>query len=81
MPRVVANPLNNTLLIQASPQEYESILRLLKDLDVPPRQVLIEAKIYSVDISHAFSSDVSAALQLVSGSKTPHTFLGDFGKG
>ncbi|MBZ5609676.1 MAG: hypothetical protein LAP38_15555 [Acidobacteriia bacterium] len=80
VPRVVANPLNNTLLIQASPQEYENILKLMKDLDVPPRQVLIEAKIYSVDLTHAFSSDVKAALQLVSG-KTPHTFLGDFGGG
>ncbi len=80
VPRVIANPLNNTLLIQASPQEYESILRLLKDLDVPPRQVLIEAKIYSVDLTHAFSSDVQAKLQQVTG-KTAHTFLGDFGSG
>jgi general secretion pathway protein D len=78
MPRVIPNPFNNTLLIQATPQEYENILGLLKDLDVPPRQVLIEAKIYSVDITHGFSSDVKAKLQLVSGN-TPHTFLGDFG--
>ncbi|HYL76940.1 MAG TPA: type II secretion system secretin GspD [Bryobacteraceae bacterium] len=81
VPRVVANPFNNTLLIQATPQEYDSILSLLKDLDVPPRQVLIEAKIYSVDLSHAFSSDVQAKLQQVSGSGTPHTFLGSFGNG
>ncbi len=75
IPRVIANPLNNTLLIQASPQEYESILKLLKDLDVPPRQVLIEAKIYSIDLTHSFSSSVSATLQQITG-KTPHTFLG-----
>ncbi len=56
-------------------QEYESILTLLKDLDVPPRQVLIEAKIYSVDLTHAFSSSVSATLQQITG-HTPHTFLG-----
>ncbi|HEY6393737.1 MAG TPA: secretin N-terminal domain-containing protein, partial [Bryobacteraceae bacterium] len=62
-PRVVANPFNNTLLIQASPQDYENILTLLKDLDVPPRQVLIEAKIYSIDLKHAFSTDVQAKLQ------------------
>jgi general secretion pathway protein D len=66
------------LLIQATPQEYENILGLLKDLDIPPRQVLIEAKIYSVDLTHGFSSDVKAKLQLISGN-TPHTFLGDFG--
>jgi general secretion pathway protein D len=81
-PRVVANPLNNTLLIQATPQDYENILKLLRDLDVPPRQVLIEAKIYSIDLTHGFSSDVQAKLQLVAGnSSVPHTFLGDFGAG
>ncbi len=76
-PRVVANPFNNTLLIMASPQDYENIRSLLRDLDVPPRQVLIEAKIYSIDISHSFSSDVQAALQKISGS-TAHTILGNF---
>ena len=80
VPRVVANPFNNTLLIQATPQEYENILTLLKDLDIPPRQVLIEAKIYSVDLTHAFSSDVAAMLQNISGS-TSHSFLANFGAG
>jgi general secretion pathway protein D len=62
-PRVIANPMNNTLLIQATAQEYDSIEQLVKELDVPPRQVLIEAKIYSVDLSYGFSSDVTASLQ------------------
>jgi len=66
-PRVIANPTNNTLLIQATAQEYESIEQLIRELDVPPRQVLIEAKIYSIDLSHSFSSDVSEALQTLSG--------------
>ncbi len=57
--------MNNTLLIQATAQEYESIQQLVKELDVPPRQVLIEAKIYSIDLTHAFSSDVTAALQAI----------------
>lgn len=66
-PRVIANPINNTLLIQATPQEYEGLEQLISQLDVPPRQVLIEAKIYSVDLSHSFSSSVTAALQALSG--------------
>jgi general secretion pathway protein D len=66
-PRVVANPINNTLLIQATAQEYEGIQDLIRELDIPPRQVLIEAKIYSIDLTHAFSSDVTAALQTLSG--------------
>jgi general secretion pathway protein D len=63
LPRIIPNPLDNTLLIQATPQQYEGILKLLKQLDVPPRQVLIEAKIYEVDLNDQFSSGVSAYLE------------------
>ena len=63
IPRVVPNPLDNSLLIQGTPQEYEGILKLLKELDVPPRQVLIDAKIYEVTLTGAFSSGVTAYLQ------------------
>jgi general secretion pathway protein D len=83
-PRVIANPMNNTLLIQATAQEYEGIQQLVKELDVPPRQVLIEAKIYSIDLTHAFSSDVTAALQSLNGSTsipTVGTLLGGFANG
>jgi general secretion pathway protein D len=69
-PRVVPNPLDNSLLIQATPQEYEKILNLLKELDVPPRQVLIEAKIYEVSLTGAFAGGVSAFLQKRGGSGT-----------
>ncbi len=63
IPRVIPNPLDNTLLIQATPQDYQDILKLLHDLDVSPRQVLVEAKIYEVDLSGAFASGVQAYLQ------------------
>jgi general secretion pathway protein D len=63
MPRVVPNPMDNSLLMQATLQDYEKILKVLKELDVPPRQVLIEAKIYEVTLTGAFASGVSAYLQ------------------
>ncbi|HYZ86935.1 MAG TPA: type II secretion system secretin GspD [Bryobacteraceae bacterium] len=63
IPRIVPNPLDNSLLIQGTPQEYAGILKLLRELDVPPRQVLIEAKIYEVDLSHGFQSGVAATLR------------------
>ena len=63
MPRIIPNPMDNTLLIQATPQEYQQIMKLLKDLDIAPRQVLIDAKIYEVSLTGAFASGVSAALQ------------------
>jgi general secretion pathway protein D len=67
-PRIVPNPFDNTLLIQATPQEWEQISKLLAQLDVPPRQVLIEAKIYEVDLSGQFAAGVSAYLQQKGGS-------------
>jgi general secretion pathway protein D len=63
VPHVIPNPFDNTLLIQATPQEYEQILGLLRQLDVPPRQVLIDAKIYEVDLNGAFAAGVSAFLE------------------
>jgi general secretion pathway protein D len=65
IPHIIPNPLNNTLLIQATPSEWEQISRLLTQLDVPPRQVLIEAKIYSVDLSGSLAGGVDAFLQKV----------------
>jgi general secretion pathway protein D len=63
IPHVIPNPFDNTLLIQATPQEYDQITGLLQQLDVPPRQVLIEAKIYEVDLTGAFAAGVNAFLQ------------------
>lgn len=67
-PRVVPNPLDNTILIQGTPQEYKQIRKLLDQLDIPPRQVLIEAKIYEVSLTGAFRAGVSAFLQRLGGS-------------
>jgi general secretion pathway protein D len=63
IPHVIPNPFDNTLLIQATPQEYEQILNLLRQLDVAPRQVLIDAKIYEVELTGAFAFGVSAFLE------------------
>jgi general secretion pathway protein D len=62
-PRVVPNPLDNTLLILATPEEYEGILKILRELDLPPRQVLIEAKIYEVSLTGAFAFGVDYYLR------------------
>jgi general secretion pathway protein D len=66
-PRIVSNPLDNSLLIQADAQQYQGILKLLKELDVMPRQILLEAKIYSVVMSGSFAMGVNYYFQQVSG--------------
>ena len=48
--RVVADELNNSVLIWATKSEYERIEGTLKRLDIPPTQVLIEATIVEVTL-------------------------------
>jgi general secretion pathway protein D len=73
-PRIIANPLDNKLIIQADAQQYQNILKILKELDVPPRQILLEAKIYSVTLSDSFTSNITA--QLAQLGSTPGQLLG-----
>lgn len=62
-PRVVPNMSDNSLLILATPEDYESVLRLLRELDIPPRQVLIEARIFEVQLTGALSWGIDWFLQ------------------
>lgn len=48
--RVMADRINNTLLIHAPPAEYERIATTLKRLDIQRAQVLIEASIIEVKL-------------------------------
>jgi general secretion pathway protein D len=69
IPHVIPNTLDNTLLIQATPQEYDQIVSLLEQIDVPPRQILIEAKIYEVTLTGAFAMGVQAYLNRLGDSR------------
>ncbi len=62
-PRIVPNNSDNTIIIQGTPQHWEQIKSLLEKMDIAPRQVQIDAKIYEVDLSGAFSMGVEAFLQ------------------
>lgn len=50
MARIVADQVNNTLLIYATSSEYRKISSALKSLDVMPSQILIEASIIEVSL-------------------------------
>jgi general secretion pathway protein D len=77
-PRIIPNPLDNKLIIQANQEQYQNILKILTELDVPPRQILLEAKIYSVTLSDSFTSNVTATLAKNGGGLGPHQLLGSF---
>jgi general secretion pathway protein D len=60
---IVADEVNNALIIRASPQDYEVIKETIQELDIVPRQVLIDAKIYEVSLTGELSMGVSYFLQ------------------
>ncbi|MBI4443562.1 MAG: type II secretion system secretin GspD [Acidobacteria bacterium] len=76
--RIVPDPINNQLVIQATLQEYEQMRETLQELDIVPRQVMIEAKVYEVDLGGALSMGVRAFLQQRSGEERRP--LGSFGR-
>jgi general secretion pathway protein D len=51
--RVTADPTNNALIISATPQEYAPIRAALRQLDVTPLQVLIEATVAEVSLTNS----------------------------
>jgi general secretion pathway protein D len=75
--RIVPDYINNLIVVQSTPQEWEIIRRTLEQLDFAPRQVLIEAQIYEVSLTGALSSGVSAFLRERSES-SQRKFLGGF---
>jgi general secretion pathway protein D len=49
--RIIPNPVNNALIIYATPAEYSVIEGMLAKVDIIPLQVLIEATIAEVDLN------------------------------
>jgi general secretion pathway protein D len=55
---IIADQDNNALLVMASPQDYRGIESVIRQLDVPPRQVLIDATIVEVTLSNSLDYGV-----------------------
>jgi general secretion pathway protein D len=47
---IVADATNNSLMVRSSPRDYKKILDALKELDIPPLQVLVEATIVEINL-------------------------------
>jgi len=61
--KIIVNEFNNSLIIQATEADYQFLLQTIKQLDTLPRQVLIEAKLYSVELQDDLSFGVAAFLE------------------
>ncbi len=55
--------MNNLIVVQSTKQEYEVIHKTLQELDFPPRQVLIDAQVYEVNLKNGLEMGVSAYLR------------------
>jgi general secretion pathway protein D len=61
-PSVIPNPFDNTILVRSTPQEWAQIQNLLRQIDVPPRQVLIVAKIYELQLNGSYTAGLQSFL-------------------
>ena len=77
--RIVPDVVNNLIVVQSTPQEWETIRRTLEQLDFPPRQVLIDAQIYEVSLNGALNHGVTAYLRERSGDSNGK-LTGSFGR-
>lgn len=65
--RIVADELNNKLLIRATAQDYRQVLRVLRKIDQPPLQVLINATLAEVTLNDKLQYGVQFFLEKNSG--------------
>ena len=67
--RMVVDDINNSLIIQSSAADYQFLLETIKKMDVLPRQAVIDARIFEVDLTDALSFGISGALQAAASGK------------
>jgi general secretion pathway protein D len=61
--RIVADDINNLLLIKAGPSDYDRIVRVLRQVDRPPLQVMINATIAEVTLNDSLQYGVQVFLK------------------
>jgi general secretion pathway protein D len=54
--KIIPYERNNSLLVLANKTELKMLEKLLKDIDIPQQQVLIEALIFETDANHQFDA-------------------------
>lgn len=64
---LTADPATNSLVIQASKEAYETLVRVIQELDISRPQVLVEALIMEFDVTDNESLGIEWALRIVNG--------------
>jgi general secretion pathway protein D len=60
---VTADPRSNSILLYANDAEYQNLLQVVRRLDVPPSQILIEGTVAEVRLNDKLNLGVQAFLQ------------------
>jgi type II secretory pathway component GspD/PulD (secretin) len=69
--RIIADEITNTIAVLSPSEDYATIAKAIEQIDVVPRQVIIESMIASVSLDDNLSLGVAALLKgKVSGNKT-----------
>ena len=77
--RIITDPVSNSIIVRGTAQEYADIAKTLDKLDILPRQVMIEARVYEVDLTGTLSFGLEYALQQRSPGTAAQPILGDYG--
>jgi len=64
---ITSDPATNSLVIQASPEGFEALVRVIERLDVERPQVLVEALIMEVDVTDAEDLGFTGIFRIVNG--------------
>lgn len=74
--KIIVNEFNNSLIIQSTEADYQFLLQTIRQLDILPRQVIIEAEIYQVQLDDDLSFGVNLFLEQreASGEGIPNPF-------
>ncbi|HEV2386585.1 MAG TPA: type II secretion system secretin GspD [Candidatus Acidoferrales bacterium] len=78
---ITADEKNNALIIQATPHDYAILEKTIEQLDILPRQVLINARIYQVNLTGDLSFGISAFLNQNAKLPGPLATSGSFSPG
>lgn len=78
--RVVADPSNNALIVVAKPQEWKEIEAVIKELDVLPMQVLIDATIVEVLLRGELKYGLQWVINGTGGGSNKFALLGPIGR-
>ena len=71
--RLVVDDINNSLIVQATSVDYAYLLDTIKKMDVLPRQALIDAKVFEVDLENDSNYGLDSVLQAKGTSTSPLT--------